>query len=150
MRTKEASQTLTATSPSSATTAIGATIKGGFFRNANKLVLDASLLGATGGTLDVYLQRKVATDVWRDFVHFPQLAAGAAAIRYTVTISGNGATLVVVGTGTDASAGTPALAVNTVVDVIPGGDIRMVFVSGVSTTLGAAQTVIITPYSEFA
>jgi hypothetical protein len=113
---------------------------------AEGIVIDATLTGGTGGTLDVYLQRKIASDTWRDWVHFPQLAA-AASKKYTLTIIGNGAGIVEVGGGSDASPGV-ALAANTAVDVTPGGDVRLVFVSGAGTSAGAAQTIIFTPYTE--
>lgn len=147
MRTKETAQTVTATSPATATTEIAATLfKGDMLRRADKLVIDATLLGGTDGTLDVYLQRKIAADTWRDWVHFPQVAA-ATAKKYTVTVTGEGASIVETGGGSDASPGV-ALAANTVVNVMPGDDVRVVFVAGASTTLGASNSITITPYSE--
>lgn len=147
MRTKETAQTVTATSPSSASTAVVATLfKGAMLRTAEKLVVDATLLGGTGGTLDVYLQRKIASDTWRDWIHFPQIAATVAK-KYTVTIKGEGTTIVETGGGSDASPGV-ALAANTAVDVIPGDDVRIVFVAGASTSAGASNSITITPYTE--
>ncbi len=148
MRSKEAAQTVTATSPAAAsTTAVVATLfKGGFFRNADKLVIDATLLGGTGGTLDVYLQRKIASDTWRDWVHFPQIAA-ATAKKYTLTITGEGSSIVETGGGSDAAPGV-ALAANTAVNVIPGDDVRIVFVSGGGVSAGASNSITITPYTE--
>lgn len=147
-RCKEQALTLTATSPAAASTVAGTATAAILLRNADRLVIDASLVGATGGTLDVYIQRRVAADTWRDWIHFPQLAAAAAAIRYTATVTGDEATaLVVVGQGTDAAPGV-ALAANTVVNCIPGDAIRFVFVAGASTSAGAAQSVLITPYTD--
>lgn len=141
-------QSITATSPAAASTVIHtALFNGDSIAKADKIVIDAVLAGATGGTLDVYLQRKIASDTWRDFLHFPQLAAGAATVRYTATINGEGTSLVVVGGGSDASPGV-ALAANTLVNVIPGGNIRIVFVAGASTSAGAAQTIQVTTYGE--
>lgn len=139
---------MTNTSPSSATTAVGAsTIKSALItQQAEKLVIDAALTGGTGGTLDVYLQRKIASDTWRDFVHFPQLAAGASK-NYTVTITGEGTSIAESFGGSDASPGV-GLAANAVINVIPAGEIRMVFVSGSGTSAGAANTVVITPFTE--
>lgn len=147
MRVKGDAQSITATSPSAAsTTSIAATtIAGSMLARAELLVIDATLVGGTGGTLDVYLQRKTGTNAWRDFVHFPQIAA-ATTKRYTVTITGEGSSIVETGGGTDAAPGV-ALAANTVVNVIPGGDVRMVFVSGGGVSAGASNTVTITPYS---
>lgn len=143
-RTKKDAITLTHTSPSSASTAVGANIaSSGILTSADKLVIDANLLGGTGGTLDVYLQRKLASNSWADWIHFPQIAAGTAK-RYTVTITGEGSSIVEVGVGTDAAPGV-ALAANTAVNVIPCGDVRVVFVAGGGTSAGASNTVKITP-----
>lgn len=147
MRRQEIAQTVTLTSPATATTAVGATtFKGSMFARAEKLVIDADLLGGTGGTLDVYLQRKIAADTWRDWVHFPQLAA-ASSKKYSLCITGEGSSIVEVGGGSDASPGV-ALAVNTAVNVVPGGDVRVVFVSGGGTSAGASNSITITPYVE--
>lgn len=146
MRTKKDAQTVTLTSPSSASTAVGATIFAGSTLNADKLVIDATLVGGTGGTLDVYLQRKLGTNSWADWVHFPQIAAGTTK-RYSFAIKGEGSSIVEVGGGTDAAPGV-ALAVNTAVDIIPGGDVRVVFVAGGGTSAGASNTIKITPYME--
>lgn len=146
MRTKKDAQTVTLTSPATAITAVGATIFAGSTLNADKLVIDATLLGGTGGTLDVYLQRKIATDTWRDWIHFPQIAAGTAK-KYSLAITGEGASIVETGGGSDAAPGV-ALAANTAVNIIPGGDVRVVFVAGGGTSAGASNSIKITPYME--
>lgn len=146
MRTKKDAQTVTLTSPAAASTAVGATIFAGSTLNADKLVIDATLVGGTGGTLDVYLQRKLASNSWADWIHFPQIAAGTTK-RYSFMITGEGASIVEVGGGSDAAPGV-ALAANTAVNVIPGGDVRVVFVAGVGTSAGASNTIKITPYME--
>lgn len=148
MNTKEALLTTTVTSPAAASTVISTIWRGGMANSqADALLIDAALLGATGGTLNVYLQRKIAADTWRDWISFPQLAAGAAAIKYTLFVNGNQPTMVVVGGGTDAAA-TPVLAANSFVNTIPFGDIRVVFVAGASTSAGAAQTIQIQPITS--
>ena len=147
MKTKETSQTLTLTSPASATTAVGASaFTGAFLQRAEALTIDAKIIGGTGGTLDVYLQRKIASDSWLDWVHFPQVAA-ATTKRYTLTIVGNDSTIVETGGGSDAAPGV-ALAAGTAVNVTPGDTVRVVFVAGVGTSLGASQVITITPYTE--
>lgn len=146
MRTKKDAQTVTLTSPAAASTAVGATIFAGSTLNADKLVIDADLQAGAGGTLDVYLQRKTGTNAWRDWVHFPQLTA-AQAKKFTLSITGEGSSIVEVGGGTDAAPGV-ALAANTAVNVIPGGDVRVVFVAGASTSAGASNVIKITPYLE--
>ncbi len=125
------------TSPSSASTVVGASITGlqdfEFFR------IDAALQGATGGTLDVYLQRKITDNVWADWLHFTQLTAGGAAVKWTA-LAGNPtlstALTSTFGIGTDAAPAV-ALAANTFLGGHPGGAIRAVYVAGVSTSAGA-------------
>lgn len=108
--------------------------------------ITAALVGATGGTLDVYLQRKVATDVWADWVHFPQLADGAAAVKYNIaSMPPAAATSTVIGTtADDGTTGAPALAANAVAAGHPGSTVRLVAVAGASTSAGAVVTVYIT------
>lgn len=147
MKTKELPQTVTVNSPASPSTVVVASLfKGDMLRRAEGLTIDASFIGGTNGTLDVYLQRKLGTNEWVDWIHFPQIAA-AAVKKYTTTVIGNGDTLVEVGGGTDATPGV-ALAANTVVNVTPGDDVRIVFVAGAGTSAGASQKITITPYTE--
>lgn len=147
MKVKKTAQTVTATSPAAASTTVAADqFKGSMLSNADMLVVDALLVGGTGGTLDVYLQRKLDTNVWRDWIHFPQVAAGTTK-RFTVAVTGEGSTIVDCGGGSDASPGV-ALAANTAVNVLPGSDVRVVFVAGVGTNAGASNSVTITPYQS--
>ncbi len=103
--------------------------------------VDAMLIGATGGALDVYIQRNIGPNLWADWVHFAQLAAGAAAVRYSLMANLAGSTTITTANaGTDA---TPAvgLAAATFIGGHPGNTIRMVYVAGASTSAGAAVTV---------
>lgn len=103
------------------------------------LSVHAQLVGATGGTLDVYLQTSHDFGTtWVDYAHFTQLAAGGAAVKYTFAASQGGQQLTPTthGVGT-----TPALAANTVVGGAWGDRFRLVMVAGVSTTAGAAVVV---------
>lgn len=128
---------LSATSPSSATTSAQPPSTGlGPYKS---MLIYTELQGATGGTLDVYLQ--VSPDngtTWVDYAHFPQLAAAAAATKrlWSVSKHAQQTTLTTVGTGTN-----PALAANSIVGGEFGDRIRVVFVSGSGTTLGAAQVI---------
>lgn len=149
MRTKEAVQSITAATPATAQTAIHATLfKGSVLTRADKLVIDASLTAGAGGTLDVYLQRRLGTNLWADWIHFAQVTAAATA-RATVTVNGDGSAVTVVGQGTDASPGV-ALAAATSTNCIPGDDVRIVFVTGVGTAGAGSVTISIQPYSQFA
>ena len=120
-------------SPDTASTVASvATIKGlgGF----DAIVLDAYLQGATGGTLDIYVQRLAPDGTnWLDYAHFPQLADGAAAQWYTAELQ-PALGINAVGSGT-----SPSLAANTILGGHPGSEIRLVFVAGTGTSAGAAQ-----------
>jgi hypothetical protein len=136
--------TISETSPAAASTAAGTPISGlsdfEFFR------IDAALVGATGGTLDVYLQRKIDTNVWADWLHFTQIASGGAAIKWTA-LAGNPTLSTSLtstfGIGTDAAPGV-ALAANTFLGGHPGQAIRPVYVAGASTSVGAAVLIYVT------
>lgn len=133
--------TISGTSPASASTAVvGSPIVGlgGFigFRIVSELV------GATGGTLDIYLQWSPDDGTtWFDYVHFTQLAAGAAAIKYNTNSGLSLATITTVGKGT-----SPALAANTATGGLIGDQLRCLAVAGASTSAGAA--VAITVYAS--
>lgn len=129
--------TLSATSPNSPSTAAAATALG--FQTAKAITVIATLQGATGGVLDVYLQTSFdGGTTWHDFAHFPQLAAAAASTTkiWHVARESTQTTLTTVGTGL-----SPALAANTIVGGCWGDQLRLVFVAGASTTAGAAQSV---------
>lgn len=78
------SQTISLTTPASASTVVHTTT---FLKMAKfkEVTIIGDLVGATGGTLDVYLQCKFnqgGTVKWYDWLHFVQLASGGAAARY--------------------------------------------------------------------
>jgi hypothetical protein len=128
--------TVSDTTPAAASTAIGATQAS--LGNWDFLRVDAMLVGATGGTLDVYLQRCVGPDAWADWVHFTQLASGAAAVRYSLMASlANSTTITTANAGTDT---VPAvgLGAGTFIGGHPGDTIRAVYVAGAGTSAGAA------------
>jgi len=140
-------QTIAATSPASASTAATAAVPLEQYVGSELVVL-ASLVGATGGTLDVYIQETwdvdkngqlLAAPTWRDVCHFTQLTAGATAIKYRVAIQPD-STVQTIGTGTTAAPGV-ALAAGKVCGGPWGPMVRLVFVAGASTTAGAAISV---------
>jgi hypothetical protein len=110
-------------------------------------MVEAQLVGATGGTLDVWLQRKVGPNLWVDWVHFPQLAAGASAIRYSFAVknaaTATGALTAVTTVGTDAAPAVGA-GVGLITNGHPGDFVRVVYVAGASTSAGALARIIIT------
>src|SRR6478752_742023 len=68
-------------SPAAASTVVGAQLSG--LGDYPFIRVDAELVGAVGGTLDIYLQRLIKPGAWTDWLHFAQLAAGAAVVRYS-------------------------------------------------------------------
>ena len=105
-----------------------------------EFIVQARLVGATGGTLDVYLQSSpnwaAAIPTWYDVCHFPQLAAGAAAVAFATSISrGYPPTASIF--ASNVADGTPSLAANTVLASLFGGAVRAVCVAGAGTTAGA-------------
>ena len=102
----------------------------------------AKLAGATGGTLDVYLQFSPdGGTTWVDYAHFPQISAGASAIYrvWNVSKSAQQTSLATVGTGT-----SPALSANSILGGDWGDRLRTVMVAGAGTSAGAAQTLLLT------
>lgn len=147
MRSKEQALTVTAeATPATASTAVGSTIKSVNFLRADGIAVDALITAGSGGTLDVYLQRKVSDDNWRDWIHFAQVSAGATS-RQTAVVNGQGSSVVITGGGTDATPGV-ALAAATAVNVIPLNDVRLVYVAGAGTSGAGAVTLTITPYTD--
>lgn len=141
-RTKLHLETITGTSPSSATTSAIATVAG--LLKYDAFTVDALLVGATGGTLDVTLQRKIdGVDLWVDWIHFAQLAAAASAVKYTVSPALTN-TITTVGQSTTASPAAATLTAGTCVGGHPGDQIRCIATGGAGTSAGAAITIYIT------
>lgn len=136
---------ITGTSPAAASTAAGQSVTG--LAKFSGLRVEAQLVGATGGTLDVYLQRKIGPNLWADWVHFPQLAAGASAILYSFAIesvsSATGAITATTSGGTDAVP-TSTGGTGIITNAHPGDMVRAVYVAGASTSAGAAVRIEIT------
>jgi len=130
--------TIADTSPATASTAAGSIVSG--LQHFQTVTIDAALVGATGGTLDVYLQRRVGAD-WVDWVHFTQLSAGAAAVRYVMDTDKTPDTGAAVTVGANT---TPLLAAGEMAGSRPGDTIRALYVAGASTSAGAAVSIKLT------
>lgn len=125
------------TSPASASTVVG--LAAGGFSKWDQIAFVATITGATGGTLDVYVQHSPDGVTWYDYVHFTQAAGGAAAVTYfysPAVSSGTTTAPVVIGKNT-----TPALANSTATGGPWYDQLRVLYVAGASTTAGAAQTI---------
>lgn len=131
------SQVVAGTSPASASTVVLGQFSGlAAFRSG---VFIATLLGATGGNLDVYLQAyDTAAGKWFDYAHFPQKVAGSAVTTVAIPVTRDYQRVASVAIGADAS---PALAADTCVGGDFGDVVRVVCVAGAGTSAGAAQTV---------
>lgn len=132
---------LSATSPANSTAAAGSLTANGLDQ-FDWFMLDVTIQGATGDTLDIYLQRDVG-GTWVDWIHLVQLAASAAAASYTIDTKQTEGGLVTVGTGS-----SPALAAGKFSCTHPGEKVRVWFVPGASTSAGAAQTIKLTGYKR--
>src|SRR5260370_39600997 len=100
----------------------------------------ATLKGATGGTLDVFVQASPdGGTTWFDVVHFAQLAAGAGTFNYKTTIAmyaqPASAEPVAVGTGL-----APARAAATTAQCDGYERLRLVLLARAHTCADALQT----------
>lgn len=136
---------LVGTSPTSASTAVLTPATG----NPDKLVglnkytdlhVVADLIGATGGTLDVYIQTSHDGSRWNDYAHFAQLAAGAAATTITFAVTRRAQQTSLIAIGKDL---TPALAANAVLGGEFGDQMRVVCVAGGGTSAGATLSIFV-------
>jgi hypothetical protein len=139
--------TISETSPAAAGTVVGAGVNG--LGDYPYLRVDADLVGATGGALDIYLQRMIKPGAWTDWLHFAQLAAGAAAVRYSAIVSPGLSTTIT--TSNRGTAATPlvSLAAATFLGGHPGDSVRAVYVAGASTSAGALVTVDIVGWGQY-
>lgn len=127
---------ITGNAPDTATTAvIGEAVSG--LDAFSRINVSATFAGNTGGNLDVYLQRfDVGLNDWVDWVHFPQSPSGQSPTSYFIPGDTSVADIYTVGRDT-----TPALANDTHTGGHPGDQVRVLAVSGASTTAGATVTV---------
>ncbi|HEU4728396.1 MAG TPA: hypothetical protein VFT22_10915 [Kofleriaceae bacterium] len=129
-------------SPAAPGTLLGTAGNGGLVTGMDDydaLVIVATLTGATGGPLDVYLQTSYDDgNHWVDYVHYAQVAAAAAAASKFTSVSKY---VQITNFPTVGFDGTPALAAATVVGGPWGRQMRAVLVAGALTTAGATQVV---------
>jgi hypothetical protein len=107
---------------------------------ANYITIVAELVGITGGTLDVTIQDSPDGVVWYDYVHFAQLAAGAAAIKTSYTPALPNA-IVTIGKSVDPATPVPVLAAASFRGGHPFRYLRSVAIAGAGASAGAAQTI---------
>src|SRR4051812_2079935 len=100
----------------------------------------AELVGLTNGTLDVTIQDSPDGVSWYDYVHFAQLAAGAAAVKISYTPALPNA-IVTIGKTVDPATPAPVLAAAAFRGGHPFRYLRSVAVAGAGASAGAAQTI---------
>lgn len=105
------------------------------------MTIYAKLQGATGGTLDIFLQFSPdGGKTWVDYAHFPSIKAGAGATKRAWAFSKTAplsTSSVIVG-----SDNSPLMAASTSLGGSWGDRIRVVMVADVGTSAGAAQTIL--------
>jgi hypothetical protein len=133
-------RTISGTSPAAPGTAVVGTAVdlSALLEDIESLDVIATIVGATGGVLDLYLQCSSDGTTWTDFAHFAQLTAGAASSVKTFSVSrfSQQSTITAVGQNL-----TPALAANTAIGGPVEMQIRCLAVAGASTTAGGAQSI---------
>jgi hypothetical protein len=99
----------------------------------------AELMGATGGTLNVYLQNSGDQGLtWFDMIAWPTIAAGASVVYYSSPLSQSTTTTTTTIVGKGA---LPALVPGSVVNGAFSSRLRLVMVAGSGTTAGASVIV---------
>lgn len=109
-------------------------------------VVDALIQGATGGVLDIYIQSSVdamqdGTGTWYDVIHYTQLAAAGAQVRWVATLSRGFNKIAAAPNAANPVDGTPSLTANTLIPDALGNALRVVLVAGASTSAGANQRI---------
>lgn len=138
---------LSGTSPSTVTTAVGVSpaVDIGLYSTCSVVF---TVQGATGGTLDVYLQTRFkqlgTAGFWVDVAHLPQVAAGAGVATFATSLTRWSSSTPAFVSGLNTASLTPALPVNTVLSGVLGIQIRTVYKTGAGTTAGAAQAIFAT------
>lgn len=146
---------LTGTSPAAAGKSIVATVRG--LARFSLIRIDSVITQATGGTLDLYLQRRVLSNpptssIWVDWLHYTQLAAGTTVFVTSAMAGDNVPNVSIVTVGQmndDLSVGAFALAAGTFVGGLPGDEVRLCAVAGTGTSAGSTQSVYLTGYELF-
>lgn len=124
-----------ATSPAAQGYAVSTPVTG--FDPYEAITVNATLTGATGGALNVLVETSPDGTNWYEMVHFPQIAAAAAAAQYSVSIQLDNT---VVARGKNKTT-TAALATGTAFGGQWYDRMRVRFIAGSGTSAGAAQAV---------
>lgn len=136
----------TGTSPAAVSTVVGVTAPTEVAMFASCAFV-AKVQGATGGTLDIFIQTfmpSLAGGMWTDTAHLTQLAAGGALVKVAFTLTRFSPSAASITAALNTADGTPALAANTIVPGLLGTKLRIVYVAGAGTSVGASQAILAT------
>jgi hypothetical protein len=140
--------TVSGTTPASASTAVLGTGVSIDVQRYASLRFHFTTVGATGGTLDLYVQTRAnGGTTWYDYAALAQIAGGAAAGKAVFAVSRmQQQTTINTTIGVDL---TPTLTANTVLGGDFGQEIRIVAKAGAGTSVGAAISCEIFGSSDF-
>lgn len=125
-----------ATSPAAAGYAVSTAQTG--FQKFQNLRIDATLTGATGGTLDVVVETSPDGTNWYEMVHFAQKAAASAATQHVCGLNRANGTITAIGKNLTT---TTVLAAGSIADCQWFDRLRVRMIAGTSTLAGAAQSI---------
>lgn len=124
-----------ATSPAAAGYAVTTPVTG--FDRCIALTINATLTGATGGTLNVIVETSPNGTDWYELVSFAQLSAAAAAVQKSVAILVDG---VIAARGKNQTTAV-VLAAGTAFGGQWYDRLRVRYIAGTSTSAGAVQAI---------
>jgi hypothetical protein len=110
----------------------------------DSIEIEAELSGATGGSLDVYMQSSDDGLIWYDTVHFTTISAASALVIYRTALSRYATAFTaptVIGKNL-----SPALSSGSAIQNGFGNHLRLVMVAGSGTTAGTPVLVRITGF----
>lgn len=132
-------ETLSGVSSNTASTAVVLATANGLAQ-WDWFTVDATIVGATGGTSSAFLERKIhdSVDQWREWIRFPDVAATVTK-KYSVQVAAS-AVVQETTSSVTATPGAPTLAAGASLGGHPGELVRFVVYNGAGTTAGATCT----------
>lgn len=126
------------------TVKVGTVIAG--FNPYDFINFDVKIVGPTGGPVDVVLQKRIVNgfsgaNVWIDFIHFAQVAAGATKYYNVSTDEYDATPIATTFTDDAATAYALGLAAGAIAHGHPGDVLRLLTVTGAGVTVAAAVTI---------
>lgn len=138
--------TVTATSSASADVYTLGTERGNLGK-FDQFTIDATIGGNGGGAIDVVVMRKVATDDWREWLRFPQVAANTTK-RYTHQLGAGNATTTETATCTDTVPPSAFVMSAGCIGGHPGQAIKLCVLAGTGASAAVPQTVLLKAWQQ--